>query len=315
MSGLSGAGTPASSVFVGNLAYDLSEQEVIDYFSQVGPVKSVRIATDRETGKPRGFGFIEFFDVATAESAVRNLNGSELNSRTMRIVFAESNTIDRQQDAKDPRSRQAGSRSRAIGNDAAEHAALGMGQILGDDPNAELTHLASLLARKNKNDLYEYLAQLQKLYNDNPDHAQQFLTENSQLARAIFLIEIILGLVGNPLGPSPAKAAQKHGIPADLNRPATAIGSDSVPMPAPADPRRSNGVLAAPVPMVAAPRPMVSMASRTHVPGAASVPGMSPEQQQALLQQVMGLTPEQMELLPPQQRNQVLALQQQMRGQ
>jgi len=240
------------------------------------------------------------------------------------------------EDAKDPRSRQAGSRSRAIGNDAAEHAALGMGQILGDDPNAELTHLASLLARKNKNDLYEYLAQLQKLYNDNPDHAQQFLTENSQLARAIFLIEIILGLVGNPLGPSPAKAAQKHGIPADLNRPATAIGSDSVPMPAPADPRRSNGVLAAPVPMVAAPRPMVSMASRTHVSGAASVPGMSPEQQQgricfsivphtqcpraqqgfltaaALLQQVMGLTPEQMELLPPQQRNQVLALQQQM---
>jgi len=156
-----------------------------------------------------------------------------------------------------------------------------MGQILGDDPNAQLTHLASLVARKNKNDLYEYLAQLQKLYNDNPDHAQQFLTDNPQLARAIFLIEIILGLVGNPLGPSPAKA-QKYVSPADVSRPTTVIGSDSMPMPAPIDPRRSNGPPAAPVPMVAAPRPMVSMASRAHAPGAqvAPVPGMSSEQQQ-----------------------------------
>ena len=206
------------------------------------------------------------------------------NSFSLRGSYDSQKIILNAEDAKDPRSRQAGSRSRAIGNDAAEHAALGMGQILGDDPNAELTRLASLLARKNKNDLYEYLAQLQKLYNDNPDHAQQFLTDNPQLARAIFLIEIILGLVGNPLGPSPAKAAQKH--VSDVNRPTAAIGSDSVPMPGPIDPRRSNGAPAAPVPMVAAPRPMVSMASRAHAPGiavggqVAAVPGMSPEQQQ-----------------------------------
>jgi len=45
--------------------------------------------TDRETGKPRGFGFIEFYDVATAESAIRNLSGTDLNNRTMRIVFQE----------------------------------------------------------------------------------------------------------------------------------------------------------------------------------------------------------------------------------
>ena len=109
---------------VGNLAYDLSDQDVIDYFGKVGPVKTVRqvfttgiypvfscvmfllrfilahsnpsplpcrcrIVTERETGKPRGFGFIEFFDIPTAESAIRNLSGSELNGRTIRIVFAE----------------------------------------------------------------------------------------------------------------------------------------------------------------------------------------------------------------------------------
>lgn len=48
-----------------------------------------RIVTERESGKPRGFGFVEFYDAATAESAIRNLSGTELNGRTMRIVFAE----------------------------------------------------------------------------------------------------------------------------------------------------------------------------------------------------------------------------------
>ena len=43
-----------------------------------------RIVTDRETGKPRGFGFIEFFDIPTAESAIRNLSGKDFNGRTIR---------------------------------------------------------------------------------------------------------------------------------------------------------------------------------------------------------------------------------------
>jgi cleavage stimulation factor subunit 2 len=49
-----------------------------------------RIATERETGKPRGFCFVDFFDIATAESAVRNLNGSELGSRPIRVIFSDS---------------------------------------------------------------------------------------------------------------------------------------------------------------------------------------------------------------------------------
>lgn len=51
--------------------------------------------TERETGKPRGFGFIEFFDIPTAESAIRNLNGAELMGRAIRIVFAEGGPPDR----------------------------------------------------------------------------------------------------------------------------------------------------------------------------------------------------------------------------
>ena len=48
-----------------------------------------RIVTERDSGKPRGFGFVEFYDIPTAESCIRNLSGSDLNGRTIRIVFAE----------------------------------------------------------------------------------------------------------------------------------------------------------------------------------------------------------------------------------
>lgn len=53
-----------------------------------------RIVTERETGKPRGFGFVEFYDIPTAESCIRNLNGADLNGRTIRIVFAEGGPAD-----------------------------------------------------------------------------------------------------------------------------------------------------------------------------------------------------------------------------
>ena len=61
--------TPCSTVFVGNIFYEVTEDMLVKLLSEVGPVKSLRLVCDRETGKPKGFGFCEFFDVHTAESA------------------------------------------------------------------------------------------------------------------------------------------------------------------------------------------------------------------------------------------------------
>ena len=54
-----------------------------------------RIVTDRETGRQKGFGFCEYHDVATAQSAQRNLNGHELNGRHIRVDFAEDKKDER----------------------------------------------------------------------------------------------------------------------------------------------------------------------------------------------------------------------------
>ncbi len=63
---------PSRVVFVGNIPYDMSEEQLKEILSRVGPVLQFRMMFDRETGKPRGYGFCEYGDVDTAQSAIRN---------------------------------------------------------------------------------------------------------------------------------------------------------------------------------------------------------------------------------------------------
>lgn len=71
MSG-SGGGGKSKVVFVGNIPYEMTEEQLVDIFKEVGPVISFRLMFDRETGKARGYGFCEYADPETAASAIRN---------------------------------------------------------------------------------------------------------------------------------------------------------------------------------------------------------------------------------------------------
>ncbi|KAF4520389.1 hypothetical protein B566_EDAN016675, partial [Ephemera danica] len=73
------------SVFVGNIPYEATEEKLKDIFSEAGPVLSFKLVYDRETGKPKGYGFCEYKDQETALSAMRNLNGYEIGGRTLRV--------------------------------------------------------------------------------------------------------------------------------------------------------------------------------------------------------------------------------------
>ncbi|EGT38460.1 hypothetical protein CAEBREN_15135 [Caenorhabditis brenneri] len=76
------------SVYVGNAPYQTSEDEIGSFFSNVGHVTNVRIVCDRETGRPRGFAFVEFADEAGAQRAVNELNGADFNGRQLRVNLA-----------------------------------------------------------------------------------------------------------------------------------------------------------------------------------------------------------------------------------
>jgi cleavage stimulation factor subunit 2 len=77
-------------LLVGNISYDVTEDQIKNVFSRVGTIVHFRLVHDRDTGRPKGFGFCEFIDVPTAEAAIRNFNGFELNGRPLRVDSAAS---------------------------------------------------------------------------------------------------------------------------------------------------------------------------------------------------------------------------------
>jgi len=77
-------------LYVGNLAFNATDDELRDFFSPMGEVESVRIIRDRETGRSRGFGFVEMKSDDAARQAIEQLDGKEFKGRPLRISEARS---------------------------------------------------------------------------------------------------------------------------------------------------------------------------------------------------------------------------------
>lgn len=73
------------NIYVGNLDYQITEQDLKGVFEEYGEVKSVKIITDRETGRSKGFGFVETADDDAGQKAIDELNGAELEGRPLRV--------------------------------------------------------------------------------------------------------------------------------------------------------------------------------------------------------------------------------------
>ncbi len=73
------------NIYVGNLSYSLSESELRDAFAAYGEVSSVKVLMDRESGRSRGFGFVEMPNQDEAEAAVAEINGKEVGGRPLRV--------------------------------------------------------------------------------------------------------------------------------------------------------------------------------------------------------------------------------------
>ena len=73
------------NIYVGNLSYSMSDTELREAFAGFGEVSSAKVLMDRETGRSRGFGFVEMPNQSEAEAAIVQLNGKEIGGRALRV--------------------------------------------------------------------------------------------------------------------------------------------------------------------------------------------------------------------------------------
>ena len=78
-----------SKLYVGNCSFDVTEQQLRDIFSAYGEVSSVNVITDRDTGRPRGFAFVEMSSDAEAQAAIKGVDGTEHGGRTLKVNEAK----------------------------------------------------------------------------------------------------------------------------------------------------------------------------------------------------------------------------------
>lgn len=79
----------AQNLFIGSLAYATTDDSLKAFFETLGPVKSARVITDRDTGRSRGFGFVEYEDASLNSKAVKEFDGQELDGRTIKVSIAQ----------------------------------------------------------------------------------------------------------------------------------------------------------------------------------------------------------------------------------
>ncbi|XP_065792685.1 cleavage stimulation factor subunit 2 tau variant-like isoform X2 [Muntiacus reevesi] len=166
------------SVFVGNIPYEATEEQLKDIFSEVGSVVSFRLVYDRETGKPKGYGFFEYQDQETALSAMRNLNGREFSGRALRVDNAASE------------------------KNKEELKSLGPAAPIIDSPYGDPIHpedapesITRAVASLPPEQMFELMKKMKLCVQNSHQEARNMLLQNPQLAYALLQAQVVMRIM------------------------------------------------------------------------------------------------------------------------
>ncbi|KRX61635.1 Cleavage stimulation factor subunit 2 [Trichinella sp. T9] len=323
------------SVFVGNISYDATEEELKEIFSQVGPVVGFRLVFDRETGKPKGYGFCEYLDQETALSAQRNLCNYEFHGRPLRVDAAVGD-----------RSREEMQQLQITLAAPEEENPYGPEVDSEKCPEMIVHQVASLPPEQ----MDEFLIELKYGCEINKRRIVCLLKKNQQLAQALVYVMLRMNLIepseaatffsdSRKKGMKKAKARKVGNVPLSISHKRIAESafpsvSDPTISCIPAFKRPSHSTAGIPfenrerinlseIPLPAYPAP--AAASRVEPPpfvqSTVTQPsshtgshGVSETEMKSLLSQLMSLTDDQIACLPFQQKQEILLLKAQLQN-
>jgi cleavage stimulation factor subunit 2 len=283
----------------------VSEDFIKDKLAEVGKVLHFRLVYDKETGKPKGFGFAEYSDADEAASAVRNLNDSELQGRKLRVDYSndgkdDSTTMSNTNNYSAPAPSSI-PHAQPNGQDQGQASGglppLPEGTGLGPHLTAQ-DAISATVATIPPTQLLDAMQQMQELARADPEHATRLLMQGPQLTYAILQILVLMKLIDTTTLTTVIQQTAAAQAPPPPR-----------PIPPPQMPPQQTY---SPYPQVqapygAVPTPPVQQQYQPPQPPAAAPP--QPDRE-ALLQQVLQMPQSQIDQLPPNDRAQIMALRQ-----
>ncbi|KAG8944748.1 hypothetical protein FRC04_001563 [Tulasnella sp. 424] len=311
-------------VFVGNVPYDVEEDKLVPIFSTVGPIAGFRLMIDKESGKSKGYAFCEYHDHDTAASAVRNLNGTEVNGRPLRIDLADSDPFFEGKSTQSGRTKRDDDDRRREKFDPLASLPPGVTIPVG---SSALDVITKSLANIPPAQMLDILGQMKQYIVNSPEHARNLLNTHPQLAYAFFQAMLLNNMIDPTTLQRMIASSNQGGVPsAPPTGPQYRAPPPAAPIPpptAPAQPQYYGTVGVPPAPPVPTapaypanfPPPTVPrVAPPAAAPTQPSASANIPEDQKAMLLQILSLTPEQINALPPTERTTVQQLRAQFMG-
>ena len=188
-------GNRTRTVFIGNISFDATEEDLRTLFNSVGTLVNLRLVVDRDTGKRKGFGFAEFSDQETAFSAVRNLNDLEFHGRALRVNLAEQDTKTTNDAARVSQKRKGAPGGGGYdGAGAGGAGSSGVGApAAGQQPDSAhalpaLDPISAYVERLGRAQMFELALQAKHFAATQPAEADRIFTANPQLYVAMHLV-------------------------------------------------------------------------------------------------------------------------------